>query len=128
MLILSIGLVVLRGKPSDTTEINGETVSLYAEEEAGVAAFLSACGYEAPELQFAHEITVPKQWNDVYTAYNELQLRQGFDLTPYKGKAATEYVYFVSERRNLTVIVSNNRIIAVHICDCDGSEMQAVIP
>ena len=128
LLFAAVCLTALRAGAPAAVSIRGESVSLKAEDEADVAAFLSACGYEAPEWQFAHEITIPKQWNDVYTAYNELQRRQGFDLTPYKGKAATEYVYFVSERRNITVIVSDHRIIAVHICDSDGSEMQAVTP
>ena len=124
LLFAAIILVALRGRPVDTMEINGEKVSLSAESEEDVEAFLTACGYDDSEFLFEHEITVPKNWNDTYTRYNELQRQQGFDLVPYKGKSATEYVYFVDDTLNATVLVSDNKIIAAHICDCDGSEMK----
>lgn len=126
LLFIAICLVALRGGARDTIDVDGEKVSLYAEDEADVESFLTACGYGSPEFLFEHEITVPKNWNDVYTQYNELQLRQGFDLVPYKGKTAEEYVYFVSDCRNVTVLVSENKIIAAHICYCDGSEMRII--
>ena len=124
LLIAVICLAVLRGKSGDAAVINGENVSLSAECEADVEAFLTVCGYESSEFLFEHEITVPKQWNETYEAYNDLQRQQGFDLVPYKGKPATEYVYFVSDARNAVVLVSDNRIIATHISECDGSEMK----
>lgn len=126
LLFVTICLVALRGKPQDQWDINGEKISLTAENEADVEAFLTACGYEAPEFLFTHEITVPKQWNDVYTRYNELQREQGFDLVPYKGKPAAEYLYFVDDTLNATVLVSDGRIIAAHICDIDGGEMKII--
>lgn len=130
-LIISFGILAVfaavcvfaahAGTPK-TIGVRGQSVSLTAEDEADVKAFLCACGYEETEFCFERGITVPKHWNDVYTSYNELQRRQGFDLTPYKGREATEYVYFVSGGRNITVLTSGGRIIAVHICSCDGSE------
>ncbi|MBQ3331454.1 MAG: DUF4830 domain-containing protein [Ruminococcus sp.] len=114
-----------RGAP-DTVEINGESYPTRVENEAGVERFLAACGYGSPEFLFANEITVPKHWNDVYTRYNEMQRQQGFDLTPYKGKPAKEYVYFVSDIRSATVLVSGGRIIAAHVCEFDGSEVRII--
>ena len=70
---------------------------------------------------------MPKHWNETYTRYNELQRQQGFDLAPFKGKPAKEYVYFVADARNATVLVSGNRIIAAHVCSCDGSEMRMIL-
>ena len=95
-----------------------------AESEGDVEKFLTACGYDDIEFLFTHEITVPKNWNDTYVQYNELQIEQGFDLVPYKGKSAAEYAYFVDDTLNATVLVSDNRIIAAHICECDGREMK----
>ena len=113
--------VLCTGSP-DTITVRGESVSLRAADEADIRSFLAACGYENPELQFTAGITIPKHWNETYTLYNALQVRQGFDLVPYKGKAAQEHVYFVSDGRNITVLTSGGRIIAAHICSCDGSE------
>ena len=126
LLFVTICLVALRGRAADTMEINGETVTLHAEDEADVERFLTSCGYSSPAFLFQHEITVPKNWNDIYTEYNELQRQQGFDLVPYKGKAATEYEYFVDDTLNASVLVSENRIIAAHVANCDGREMRMI--
>lgn len=119
-------LIAVRGGASDTIEIRGEKVSLSAKDEADVERFLSVCGYEDCEFLFANEITVPKHWNDVYTRYNELQREQGFDLIPYKGKTAEKWEFFVSDGKNATVLTRGGRIIAAHICSCDGSETQII--
>ena len=125
-LFAAVCFFTLRSGAKDTISIGGESYSLRAADEADVAEFLETCGYEAPELLFTHEITVPKNWNERYTEYNELQRGQGFDLVPYKGKAAQEHVYFVSEARNATVLTSGGRIIAAHCCDVDGGEMRMI--
>ena len=126
LLFVTICLVALRGRAADTMEINGETVTLRAGDEADVEHFLTSCGYSSPKFLFQHEITVPKNWNDIYTEYNELQRQQGFDLVPYKGKTATEYEYFVDDTLNASVLVSENRIIAAHVANCDGREMRMI--
>ncbi len=126
LLFVTICLVALRGRAADTMEINGETVTLHAEDEADVERFLASCGYSSPAFLFQYEITVPKNWNDIYTEYNELQRQQGFDLVPYKGKAATEYEYFVDDTLNATVLVSEQKIIAAHVANCDGREMRMI--
>ena len=126
LLFVTICLVALRGRAADTMEINGEEITLHAEDEADVERFLTSCGYDSLDFLFQHEIAVPKNWNDVYTRYNELQRQQGFDLTPYKGKAAEEYVYFVDDTLNAVVLVSENKIIAAHVANCDGTEMRMI--
>ena len=55
-----------------------------------------------------------------------MQKEQGLDLVPYKGKPATELIY-EADRRYITVIVSDDHIIAVHICDADGGNMEGII-
>lgn len=126
LLFVVICLVALRGRVADTMEYGGERVSLRAEDEADVERFLTSCGYSPIEFLFQTEVTVPKNWNEVYTEYNELQRQQGFDLVPYKGKPAVEYEYFVDDTLNATVLVSENRIIAAHVANCDGREMRMI--
>ena len=126
LLFITICLVALRGRSADVIEINGERISLHAEDEADVERFLSSCGYTSIEFLFQNPITVPKNWNDIYTQYNELQRQQGFDLVPYKGKPAVEYEYFVDDTLNATVLVSEQKIIAAHVANCDGREMRMI--
>ena len=126
LLFVVICLVALRGQSTDAMEINGESISLHAEDEADVERFLTSCGYSSIEFLFQTEVTVPKNWNDIYTEYNELQRQQGFDLVPYKGETVEEYVYFVNDTLNATVLVSEQKIIAAHVANCDGREMRMI--
>ena len=126
LLFVVICLVALRGRAADTMEYDGERVSLRAEDEADIERFLTSCGYSPIEFLFQTEVTVPKNWNEVYTEYNELQRQQGFDLVPYKGKLAVEYEYFVDDTLNATVLVSGQKIIAAHVANCDGREMRMI--
>lgn len=126
LLFVTICLVALRGRAADTMEHDGERISLNAEDEADVERFLTSCGYSSIEFLFQTEVTVPKNWNDIYTEYNELQRRQGFDLVPYKGETVEEYEYFVDDTLNATVLVSEQKIIAAHVANCDGREMRII--
>ena len=126
LLFVTICLVALRGRAADTMEHGGERISLNAEDEADVERFLTSCGYSSIEFLFQTEVTVPKNWNDIYTEYNELQRQQGFDLVPYKGETVEEYEYFVNDTLNATVLVSEQKIIAAHVANCDGREMRMI--
>lgn len=59
--------------------------------------YLSAYGWEVePEPVQEQEVLIPKEFSDVYTEYNALQLSQGFDLTDYAGLEAVRYTYIVT--------------------------------
>ena len=128
LIFVAVCLLTLRAGAPDTVEINGESYSLRAQDEADIAAFVSACGYEIGDLLSDGEITVPKHWNETYSQYNELQRAQGFDLVPYKGKPArkTEYALADSEEV-LTLLIGEQQIIAAHICGADGKNIQPLV-
>ena len=49
-------------------------------------AFLSGLGWQADaSSEQIGTVSVPDRFNAVFSAYNDLQLSQGFDLTPYAG-------------------------------------------
>ena len=58
----------------------------------------------------------------MYTQYNDLQLAQGFDLTPYRGKAVKRYTYEVYNYPDLpTGVVANlliykDKVIGGDVC------------
>ena len=66
-------------------------------------------------------MTIPAEWNDVYTKYNDLQREQGFDLTEYKGMPAEIYSYSV-----LNYDGRPNNIVA-NLVLCDGKLIAADI-
>ena len=115
LMLLGVCLMLLRSGAPDTVTIGGEVYPLRVEDDAAVEAFLTACGCQPEGCVSDRAITVPKTWNDVYTAYHDLQVRQGFDLVPYKGEEARELVYAIAGTDDCaTVLVAGGRIIAAH--------------
>lgn len=59
-------------------------------------AFLSEFGWEVAENPVeTREVMIPETFNDVYTAYNDMQKEQGFDLKPYAGYKCMQYKYSI---------------------------------
>lgn len=90
-----IALVVLlrqNGKP--VAKNDGINCKASTSEER--TAFLSQFGWKIDEdpVEVA-EVIIPSEFNDTYSAYNEIQKNQGFDLETYKGKRAKRWVYEV---------------------------------
>ena len=58
--------------------------------------FLSEFGWETEKKYIEKEnITIPEDFNEMYTEYNKLQQEAGFDLKEYRGKKAVRYTYIV---------------------------------
>lgn len=81
--------------------------------------YLKALGWDVSNEPIEEQvITIPKEFDDVYTQYNDIQLSQGFDLTEYAGLEATRYTYEVKNHPDTTgkvvadIIVYRNKIIA----------------
>ncbi len=89
-----------------------------AQTAAQRTAFLSALGY-SPDAQSeeSEQITIPADFGDVYTRYNDLQKRSGGDLTLYKCAACTRYTYTDEQTSHrLNLIVYEDRVIGGDEC------------
>ncbi|MBR2278281.1 MAG: DUF4830 domain-containing protein [Eubacterium sp.] len=119
-----IGIVVIvftfladhGGKAQQTS---AEVVSCATEKER--AAYLASLGWEFDSTT-AKDITIPASFNQVYENYNALQKEHGFDLEPYKGKAATIYTYNITNYRDGKKVIANllvcdGKLIAADLCD-----------
>ena len=65
---------------------------------------------------------IPEEFNEIFTAYNEIQKKAGFDLLNYKGKTITSYSYKITNHRlseicdvYATVLVYQGEIIGGEI-------------
>lgn len=71
--------------------------TVHIDEDFSPAAYISSFG---PEVDISKlrvdEVTVPQEFGDVYTSYNNIQKSQGFDLEKYKGKTLIRYTYPVT--------------------------------
>ena len=88
--------------------------------------FLSQFGWQvSSEPVECKEITVPEEFDKIFTGYNELQKRQGLDLSKYKKKNVTRYTYEITNYAGeegkvyANVIVYRNRVIGGDVCSAD---------
>ena len=110
-------------KPTST---DGRILSAASAEER--IAFLRQFGYEVDESsEEVTEVIIPEEFDEVYSAYNEIQLQQGFDLTKYAGKRVKRWTYTVTNypgyegklciRANMLVL--DNRVIGGDVCSVE---------
>lgn len=129
LVFLAVCLLMLRAAPPDSVEVEGEQVGLIISSDEDIESFIAQCGYEIEGCVSDEEITVPKTWNDTYTAYNDLQKQQGFDLRQYKGKPARKLVYaLLDSEEYVTILIADDRIIAADICSMkEGGQPAALV-
>lgn len=90
--------------------------------------FLSQFGYtvDASPVE-SIEVTIPKDFDKVFAAYNELQKGEGLDLGRYKGKTVMRYTYKVTNYNGYSdtvyanLLVYKNKIVGADICSADPS-------
>lgn len=76
----------------------------------------------------SREVTIPSEFSEVYSNYNEMQKAQGFDLEDYKGLVCTQYIYLVENYPlegklvHATLLVNNDNIIGgdISCAEVDG--------
>ena len=88
--------------------------------------FLGQFGWQVePEAVESVEVTIPEQFDKIFTAYNEIQKRQGLDLTKYKKKNVTRYTYEITNYDGYdgtvyaNILVYRNKVIGGDVCSAD---------
>ena len=88
--------------------------------------FLSQFGWQVnSEPVETAEIVIPEEFDKIFTGYNEIQKRQGLDLSKYKKKSVMRYTYEVNNYKGedgkvyANVIVYRNKVIGGDICSAD---------
>lgn len=99
------------------------SVALNEDSDMGRAEFLAEYGWEISTVPIeVVQVTIPTEFNAVYTQYNDLQRAQGFDLEGYRGKRVTRYTYSILNypqevngvRANL--LIYKGKVIGGDIC------------
>ncbi len=88
--------------------------------------FLSQFGWQVrAEAVECVEVKIPEEFDKIFTAYNELQKRQGLDLCKYKGKNVSRYTYEVTNYDGYdgvvyaNILVYRNKVIGGDVCSAD---------
>ena len=96
-----------------------------AEDAVG---FLSQFGWEVNASPVeVKTVTIPSEFDKVFSAYNELQKEQGLNLSKFKNKDVTRYTFAVTNYPNFegtvyaNVLVYRNRVIGGDVCSADVS-------
>ena len=85
--------------------------SCYDDPEERIA-LIRACGYETSDCE-ASTVTVPEVFSAVYEDYNDLQKKQGFDLSLFKGETVIRYTYTVTN-------YPSDETVLIHMLVNDG--------
>jgi len=70
-------------------------------------------------------VSVPEQFDKIFSAYNEIQKSQGLDLSKYKGKKVYRYTYEITNYDGYSgtvyanILVYRNKVIGGDVCSAD---------
>ena len=88
--------------------------------------FLKQFGWEvSPEAVESEQVTIPSDFDKVFAGYNEIQKRQGLDLSKYKGKTMMRYTYDVKNykgyegRVQVNLLVYKGKVVGGDVCSTD---------
>ena len=90
--------------------------------------FLRQFGWEVESQPVEEvEVTIPAEFDKIYQSYNELQKKQGFDLTKYLKKDVNRYTYKITNYPDYTgdvyanILVYKNKVIGGDVCSADAN-------
>ncbi len=109
------------------SKIGSYTMKASTAEER--IAFFSQFGWEInEEPSQVKEVIIPEEFDETYTAYNELQLSQGLDLEPFKGVRVKYWSYEILNYPDSTdnsnkvmgnLLIYDGIVIAGDICSTE---------
>ena len=88
--------------------------------------FIKQFGWEVdPQALSEQEVQIPKEFDKIFSAYNEIQRRQGLDLSSFKKKNVMRYTYTVTNYPSyegtvdINILVYRNTVIGGDVCSAD---------
>lgn len=135
LLILILGILVFIGSivfafwPKDARIVSAPLggTACTAETSEQRISFLKTFGWEInANPTEVREIIIPLEFTDVYTNYNDIQKKQGFDLEQYKGKRVKLWTYEVKNYPNqpdvyANMLIYDGNVIGGDICSVELS-------
>lgn len=110
-----ISLMVLSRESKMTS--NDGNLNLKASNHEDRMSFISQFGWDVDEEPVEiKEIILPTDFDETYTAYNQIQRDQGFDLLEYAGERAKRWTYVIKNYEGY----ENKECIHINILVCDG--------
>ena len=127
--LILAGIVLIAGGSDSRGETSRLSVGRGIKTNEDRLDYLKTLGWECEEEPYYEQtVVIPREFNDIFSEYNELQIRQGFDLSQYCGLEATMYRYKITnypsagENVLAQLIILNYQVIGgdVHSTSVDG--------
>ena len=124
-LAVTVGILALGGREAVFASAKTEDGISFAEVQSKEEriAFLRAFGIEVnPESEAADDFTMPEDFDRVLLGYNEIQKRQGLDLSKYAKKKVSRYSYEVLNcTESDQPVIANMLVWKGRVIACDYS-------
>ncbi len=126
VLFTAVSLFILSNESQETGSTND--VVLSAETHKERMEFISQFGWQVDEEPVqVKEVIIPQEFDDVYTAYNDIQRSQGFDLMEFAGERAKCWTYTVKnyegyenqECIQINIMVYDGQVIGGDVCSVE---------
>lgn len=126
VVVTVISLFVLSRESTDVA--NADKSSIKASTENERLSFISQFGWEIDEDPVeVCEVIIPSEFDETYTQYNEIQKKQGFDLTTYAGMRVKRWTYSVKnypghENKNyirINILVYEGLVVGGDVCSIE---------
>lgn len=126
VLFTAVSLFILSNESQETVSSNDIILSAETHEER--MKFISQFGWQVDEEPVqVKEVIIPTEADDVYTAYNDIQRSQGFDLTEFAGERAKCWTYTVKnyegyenqECIHINLLVYDGKVIGGDVCSVE---------
>ena len=125
-----VALILLLGGGKESAPTAAPSVA----GNEGRVQFLQDLGWEVSASPTeSGQVRIPKEQNEIFTRYNELQKSAGYDLSQYADKTVMRYVYKVNnfpgatEPVYATLLIYKNQVIGGDITNTAASgSMQAL--
>lgn len=122
-----IVLAAVLPRPSFSQAVISGNLYSRLDENDRRLKLLESFGLETEEVPYeVVQVTIPRKFDAVYEAYNDLQKPLGLDLSAYRGKTVKRYTYVVTNiPENGTVyanlLVSEDKLIGGDVSSADPS-------
>lgn len=122
-LLVLVGILALGSSAEDSVYTASSNIDFSGvktnDERVG---FISQFGITVkPEPVEEEEFRVPENFDRVISGYNEIQKRQGLDITKYKNKKVVRYTYEGERGENRDAVYVNLVIYKGTVIACDVS-------
>jgi hypothetical protein len=122
---LVIGVVSFSAGATVSASASGEVDFTGIKTKDDRLTFMSGLGIQVSDEEQSDTFVIPKNLDRVILGYNEIQKKQGLDVTKYTRKKITRYTYEVTNfncegKVYANLFVYRNRIIACDVSSLAG--------